>query len=78
VLGIIAAYLYFVNGKGQQWMRDRKPFELNGIINVYNVVQVFLNLYLGIGVRDGIAFRLHLLSLRHDCRLRGRWPTSRT
>lgn len=50
VIGIVVAYLFFVNGKGQNWMKDRKPFELNSIINVYNVVQVFLNLYLGTGV----------------------------
>jgi GNS1/SUR4 family len=51
VLGILAVYLYFVNGRGQNWMKDRKPFELNSIINVYNIAQIFLNLYLGFGVR---------------------------
>lgn len=50
VLAILAAYLYFVNGAGQNWMKDRKPFELNSIINVYNIAQVFLNLYIGVGV----------------------------
>lgn len=51
VIGILAVYLYFVTGKGQKWMKDRKAFELSSIINVYNIVQVFLNLYMGIGVR---------------------------
>lgn len=52
VLGILVTYLYFVNGKGQSWMKDRKPFELNSIINFYNAAQVFLNLYMGLGVSD--------------------------
>jgi GNS1/SUR4 family len=56
VVGILAAYLYFVNGRGQNWMKDRKPFELNSIINVYNIVQIFLNLYMGVGVRHGLSF----------------------
>lgn len=51
VLLIIIAYLYFVLGIGQKWMKQRKAFELNGIINVYNITQVLLCLYIGIGVR---------------------------
>lgn len=50
VLVILTAYLYFVTGVGQNWMKDRKPFEINSIITVYNIAQVFLNLYTGIGV----------------------------
>lgn len=51
VLGIIAAYLYFVTGTGQRWMKDRQAFELNSIINFYNIAQIGLNLYMGLGVR---------------------------
>lgn len=50
MIGIVATYLFFVNGRGQDWMKDRKPFQLNSIINVYNVAQIFMNLYMGIGV----------------------------
>lgn len=50
MIGIVSTYLFFVNGRGQDWMKDRKPFELNSIINVFNVVQIFLNLYMGFGV----------------------------
>jgi hypothetical protein len=50
VLAIIAAYLFFVTGRGQKWMQQRKAFELNSIINIYNIAQIFLNLYLGFGV----------------------------
>lgn len=50
VVAILVAYLYFVNGKGQSWMKDRKPFELNTVINVYNLLQVICNLYIGLGV----------------------------
>lgn len=52
MIGIVATYLYFVNGKGQDWMKDRKPFQLNSIINVFNVVQIFINLYMGFGVSE--------------------------
>lgn len=51
VLAIVIAYLYFVRGNGQNWMKDRKALELNSIINVYNITQVFFNLYMGVGVR---------------------------
>jgi GNS1/SUR4 family len=56
VVAILTAYLWFVNGKGQRWMKERKPYELNSIINVYNIAQVFLNLYMGVGVRNSKLF----------------------
>ncbi|CRL03626.1 CLUMA_CG016330, isoform A, partial [Clunio marinus] len=48
VIGILATYLYFVNGRGQKWMKNRKAFELNSIINLYNASQVVINLYIGL------------------------------
>lgn len=51
VLAIVGVYLFFVNGNGQNWMKDRKAYEFNSIINVYNITQVLLNLYIGVGVR---------------------------
>lgn len=57
VFAIVASYLVFVNGKGQQWMKERESFKLNGVINVYNVIQVFLNLYLFVGVSFSIMHR---------------------
>lgn len=43
VFSIIVIYLYFVNNFGKKWMRNREPFELKTIINVYNLLQVVLN-----------------------------------
>jgi hypothetical protein len=50
VLSILAAYLYFVTGFGQRLMKDRKAYELKSIINAYNIVQIIVNFYLGMGV----------------------------
>lgn len=44
VIGLVAAYLYFVYSLGPKFMADRKPFNLNSIINIYNLVQVITNL----------------------------------
>lgn len=43
VLLSVTLYLWFVNGRGQKWMEDRKPFDLSRIIQVYNLVQVVAN-----------------------------------
>lgn len=51
IFSIVAIYLYFVNNFGKQWMKNREPFELKTIINVYNLVQVFLNFTMVIVVR---------------------------
>lgn len=46
IIAIIAAYLFFVNDFGRNLMKDRKPFELKTIINIYNIIQIFANAYL--------------------------------
>uniref|UniRef100_A0A336K4P6 Elongation of very long chain fatty acids protein n=1 Tax=Culicoides sonorensis TaxID=179676 RepID=A0A336K4P6_CULSO len=48
ILGIIAVYLYFVNSLGPRSMENRKPFEAQRLINVYNIAQVLINLFIGI------------------------------
>lgn len=50
ITAIIFGYLYFVTGKGQELMRNRQPFELKNIIIVYNLFQIFLCLYIAVGV----------------------------
>lgn len=50
ITAIIFVYLYFVTGKGQELMRNRRPFELKNIIIIYNLFQIFLNLYTALGV----------------------------
>ncbi|CAO1342149.1 unnamed protein product [Diamesa tonsa] len=48
VLTIIASYLYFVKHLGRKWMEKRKPFELNSIMNCYNLAQIILNSFIPI------------------------------
>lgn len=43
VLTLVTLYLMFVNGRGQKWMEQRKPFELRKAIQVYNVFQMVAN-----------------------------------
>lgn len=50
LLFLVAVYLYFVLEWGPKWMADRKPYDLTWPINVYNFVQVIVNLLLGICV----------------------------
>lgn len=45
VLIILTLYLLFVSGRGQKWMKNRKPFELTRIMNCYNIFQVVANAY---------------------------------
>ncbi|XP_065155414.1 very long chain fatty acid elongase AAEL008004-like [Atheta coriaria] len=46
LLTIIATYLYFCVWAGPNFMKDRKPFEMKGIIKLYNLVQVILSVLL--------------------------------
>ncbi|XP_075971071.1 very long chain fatty acid elongase 7-like [Anticarsia gemmatalis] len=43
---ILATYLMFVLKIGPDYMRERKPYKLQSIIAVYNVIQVFLSIFL--------------------------------
>uniref|UniRef100_A0A336LRW1 Elongation of very long chain fatty acids protein n=1 Tax=Culicoides sonorensis TaxID=179676 RepID=A0A336LRW1_CULSO len=52
-LCILGAYLYFVKSLGPRLMQDRKPFKLDGIMKIYNIIQVLL---CGMLVIDGIRF----------------------
>lgn len=45
VIITLTVYLGFVRGRGQEWMKNRKAFDLTRIMNVYNVLQVLANLY---------------------------------
>lgn len=42
---MIAGYLYFIRA-GTRMMQNRKPFQLRGLIMIYNIVQVVLNFWL--------------------------------
>ncbi|GLV35876.1 uncharacterized protein CBL_09906 [Carabus blaptoides fortunei] len=46
LLTIVATYLYFCMYAGPKYMKDRKPFDLKNTIILYNLVQVFLSVFL--------------------------------
>ncbi|XP_058818388.1 elongation of very long chain fatty acids protein AAEL008004-like [Topomyia yanbarensis] len=48
VILLIILYIKFVSEWGPKLMEHRKPFGLKGLMNVYNVSQVLLNLYIGL------------------------------
>ncbi|XP_022687638.1 elongation of very long chain fatty acids protein 1-like isoform X2 [Varroa jacobsoni] len=43
--GIVAAYVYFVKVAGPRWMASREPFQITGLIKVYNFVNIFVNFF---------------------------------
>jgi hypothetical protein len=46
VLTILITYQYFCRSAGPRWMKDRKPFELNNVLIVYNAIQVVFSMWL--------------------------------
>uniref|UniRef100_A0A2S2QWI8 Elongation of very long chain fatty acids protein n=1 Tax=Sipha flava TaxID=143950 RepID=A0A2S2QWI8_9HEMI len=53
VITILAAYLYFVLKIGPEFMKYRRPMNIDRVVMVYNIIQVLFSLYI---VRE--AFRL--------------------
>uniref|UniRef100_A0A182PR35 Elongation of very long chain fatty acids protein n=1 Tax=Anopheles epiroticus TaxID=199890 RepID=A0A182PR35_9DIPT len=45
---IIIMYLKFVNDWGRRLMKYQNPYDLTMVMNVYNLIQIVLNLYIGI------------------------------
>lgn len=43
---MLILYYYFVKKIGPQYMKDKKPYQLNRIIRVYNVLQIAVNAWL--------------------------------
>lgn len=50
IIGIIVIYVYFVNDWGQKFMKSRQAYDLSNIIQIYNLAQIFINLYIGLYV----------------------------
>lgn len=50
IVGLIIFYVYFVTEWGPKLMKDRKAFDLKGVIKIYNLIQIFANLYIGFNV----------------------------
>lgn len=46
VAGIITLYLYFVNKWGPKFMDKRQPYDLQTVMSVFNLVQIFGNFYI--------------------------------
>lgn len=46
LLTILATYWYFCISAGPRYMKDRKPYNLKTVIQIYNAVQVLLSVYL--------------------------------
>lgn len=46
LLMIIVTYLYFSISAGPRYMRDKKPYQLRHLMILYNLVQIFLSIYL--------------------------------
>lgn len=40
IFAILAGYLLFVLKWGPQFMKDRKPYDLNRIMIIYNIIQI--------------------------------------
>ena len=43
ILSIIFSYIYFVKVLGPNWMKNRKAFQIEGLIVAYNIVMVVLS-----------------------------------
>lgn len=51
MLAIVGAYLYFVLKLGPKMMESRKPFKLDKVIIVFNILQILACSFLVIQVR---------------------------
>lgn len=50
IIGIVALYVMFVTDWGPKYMKSRPAYDLKEVIKVYNLIQIFTNLYIGICV----------------------------
>jgi elongation of very long chain fatty acids protein 7 len=53
---IIFAYLYFVLGYGPKFMKNRSPYKLKTFMQLYNIIQIFINTFLIYEAFDGGLF----------------------
>lgn len=56
IAGLVVLYVYFVTDWGQKYMKSRPAYDLSSIISIYNVVQIFTNLYifLYVSIENGV------------------------
>lgn len=43
IIGVVIAYLFVVLFAGPRFMRNREPFQLHGVIKVYNLLNIAAN-----------------------------------
>ncbi|CAK1553379.1 unnamed protein product [Leptosia nina] len=48
-MSLLVLYLFFVMKWGPAWMKNRKPFDIERLLIVYNIVQVIICAYCFIG-----------------------------
>lgn len=58
VFFVLSVYLLFVFKIGPEFMKHRKPFNIDRIVKVYNCVQILLNFYLLEEVREHFIKRI--------------------
>lgn len=46
IIFIVMAYIYFVKKLGPQVMENRKPFKLQKLLMMYNLLQIIVNFYI--------------------------------
>lgn len=45
ILTIIFSYIYFVKVFGPNWMKNKKPYQIESVIAAYNAVMVVLSAF---------------------------------
>lgn len=60
LLYVLIGYLWFVTRGGTQYMKHRKPFQLNKIMMIYNIFQVIANFVVGANVSYCIVLQFTL------------------
>lgn len=50
IILLVVAYVYYVTVWGPKWMEKRPAFDLQGVIQIYNGIQICTNLFIGVYV----------------------------
>lgn len=50
IVGLVIIYVYFVTEWGPNIMKSRPAYDLKNVIKIYNLIQIFVNLFIGVYV----------------------------
>lgn len=50
IIALVFVYVYYVTKWGPKWMESRPAYDLQGFIKIYNLIQIFTNLFIGVYV----------------------------